>query len=158
VTLTVGVEALRGGGSDGSEGAPELDHTGPTSAATARRITCDAAVMRVVMAGPSQPLDVGRRTKIVSPALRRAVIVRDRICRFPGCGRPHTWCDAHHVRHWADGGVTSLENLLLLCRPHHRAVHRPRGFTVGLQEGRPVFRRPDGSVLEAAGGEGRAPP
>jgi hypothetical protein len=109
--------------------------------------------MRVVLARPSQPLDVGRRTKVVSPALRRAVIVRDGSCRFPGCARPHTWCDAHHVRHWADGGETSLANLLLLCRPHHRLVHRPGGFWLGIEADRPVFRRPDGSVLED-----RAPP
>jgi predicted restriction endonuclease len=85
--------------------------------------------------------------------MRRAVVVRDRTCRFPGCERPHTWCDAHHLRHWADGGETSLANLLLLCRRHHRMVHRPRGFSLDLVDGAPVFRRPDGSHLE-----GRAPP
>jgi hypothetical protein len=179
VTLTVGVEALRDGegtpwqrASTGLPaddvahppdavvaGTPALDHTGPTSVATALRLACDADLMRVVLAGASQPLDVGRRTKIVSPALRRAVIVRDRTCRFPSCERPHTWCDAHHVRHWADGGETSLANLLLLCRPHHRLVHRPRGFTVEVRDGRPMFRRPDGSVLgDGATGGGRAPP
>jgi len=52
--------------------------------------------------------------------MRRGVIVRDRSCRFPGCDRPHTWCDAHHVVHWADGGPTAASNLLLLCRRHHR--------------------------------------
>jgi predicted restriction endonuclease len=109
--------------------------------------------MRVVMAGRSEPLDVGRRTPVVSAAMRRAVIVRDRVCRFPGCDRPHTWCDAHHVVHWADGGPTAVPNLLLLCRRHHRMVHRRGGFTLELFEGRPVFRRPDGSVLED-----RAPP
>jgi hypothetical protein len=57
---------------------------------------------------------------VVPPAMRRAVIVRDRVCRFPGCDRPPTWCDAHHVVHWADGGPTAAANLLLLCRPHHR--------------------------------------
>jgi hypothetical protein len=109
--------------------------------------------MRVVMAGASEPLDVGRRTPVVPPAMRRAVIVRDRVCRFPGCDRPHTWCDAHHVVHWADGGPTAVPNLVLLCRRHHRMVHRRGGFTLELLEGRPVFRRPDGSMLED-----RAPP
>jgi hypothetical protein len=165
LTLTMGIETLRGGlaaihdGTEGHDTSPTLDHTGPTSVATARRFACDAALMRVVLDGASQPLDVGRRTKIVSPGLRRAVIVRDRTCRFPGCGRPHPWCDAHHVRHWADGGETALGNLLLLCRPHHRLVHRPRGFSLAIEELRPVFRRPDGSVLaDGATSGGRAPP
>ena len=120
----------------------------------ARRLACDASIRRVVMAGRSEPLDVGRRTHVVPPAMRRAVIVRDRHCRFPGCDRPHAWCDAHHVVHWADGGPTAVPNLLLLCRRHHRLIHRPRWFSLELLDGRPVFRRPDGSPLE----EDRAPP
>ncbi len=131
----------------------ELDHVGPVHPEVARRLACDASVMRVVMAGPSEPLDVGRRTPVVSAAIRRAVIVRDRGCRFPGCDRPHTWCDAHHVVHWADGGPTSVANLLLLCRRHHRLVHQPGGFRLELADRHPVFRRPDGSILED-----RAPP
>jgi hypothetical protein len=104
VTVTVGADALR----DGSGGPSELDHVGPIDPEVARRVACDASITRVVMSGPSEPLDVGRRTPVVSPAMRRAVIVRDRVCRFPGCDRPHTWCDAHHVVHWADGGPTAL--------------------------------------------------
>jgi hypothetical protein len=79
---------------------------------------------------------------------------------FPGCDRPHTWCDAHHVRHWADGGPTSVTNLVLLCRRHHRLVHDRGGFRLGLEEGRPVFRRPDGSVLSDGSQplDQRAPP
>jgi hypothetical protein len=77
--------------------------------------------------------------------------VRDRTCRFPGCGRRHTWCDAHHVVHRADGGPTSAANLLLVSRRHHRMVHRPGGFGLELAGGVPVFRRPDGSVLQDRG-------
>ncbi len=143
VTVTVGVDALR----DGEGDVSELDHAGPIDPQAARRIACDASITRVVMAGPSEPLDVGRRTPVVSPALRRAVIVRDRHCRFPGCDRPQTWCDAHHVVHWADGGPTALPNLLLLCRRHHRMVHQPGGFRLELVDGRLVFRRPDGMAL-----------
>ena len=146
VSVTVGAEAL-------SAPPSELDHVGPVSPETSKRLACDASMMRVVMAGRSEPLDVGRRTPVVPPAMRRAVIVRDRHCRFPGCDRPHTWCDAHHVVHWADGGDTSVPNLLLLCRRHHRLVHDRGGFRVEVLDGRPVFRRPDGSVLED-----RAPP
>jgi Domain of unknown function (DUF222) len=131
----------------------ELDHVGPVVPETARRIACDASLMRVVLAGRSEPLDVGRRTSVVPPSMRRAVIVRDRHCRFPGCDRPHTWCDAHHVVHWADGGATALPNLLLMGRRHHRMVHDRGGFGLELLDGRPVFRRQDGSVLED-----RAPP
>lgn len=144
--LTVTVDA--GSLAEGA-GAAEGDHVGPVSVTLARRIACDASVLRVVMAGRSEPLDVGRRTPVVPPSLRRAVIVRDRGCRFPGCDRPHAWCDAHHVVHWADGGPTALPNLLLLCRRHHRMVHGHGGFSLGLEDGRPVFRRPDGSVLGA---------
>jgi HNH endonuclease len=106
------------------------------------------------MAGRSEPLDVGRRTPVVPPALRREVAVRDRGCRFPGCDRPQAWCDAHHVVHWADGGPTALRNLVLLCRRDHRMVHARRGFSLRLEDGRPVFRDPLGDVLE----EDRAPP
>jgi hypothetical protein len=141
VTVTVDADALAA-----SRGAGELDHAGPAGVEIVRRLACDASVMRVVLAGRSEPLDVGRRTPVVSPSMRRAVIARDRRCRFPGCDRPHTWCDAHHVVHWADGGPTALANLLLLCRRHHRMVHWGR-FRLELSNGRPVFRRHDGSAL-----------
>lgn len=132
----------------------ELDHVGPVPIATGRRLACDASVMRVVMAGRSVPLDVGRRTPVVSAALRRAVIARDRYCRFPGCDRRPSWCDVHHVVPWAEGGPTALHNLMLLCRRHHRVVHPPGKFRLALEDGSPVFRRPDGSVLV----EDQAPP
>jgi Domain of unknown function (DUF222)/HNH endonuclease len=148
LTLTVSADALAAG-----SGIGDLDHTGPVRAELARRLACDASVMRVVMGPRSEPLDVGRRTAVVPPAIRRAVVIRDRGCRFPGCDRPQTWTDAHHVRHWADGGMTSLENLLLLCRRHHRSVHRPGGFGLRMEDGVAVFRRADGSRLED-----RAPP
>ena len=92
-----------------------------TSEAT-RRIACDAAVTRVVQEGGST-LNVGRATRTIPPAIRRALVSRDRGCTHPGCDRPERWCDAHHVVHWADGGPTSLANLVLLCRRHHRMRH-----------------------------------
>jgi hypothetical protein len=149
VTVTVEADALMR-----PEGVvAELDHVGPVSFETARRLACDASVRRVVLSPRSEPLDVGRRTPVVSAAMRRAVIVRDRHCRFPGCDRPQSWCDAHHIVHWAEGGPTAVGNLILLCRRHHRKVHERGGFTLEHGDGRPVFRRPDGSVLED-----RAPP
>jgi uncharacterized protein DUF222/HNH endonuclease len=144
LALTVDADAIR----DGVGGRSELDHTGPVDPRVARRLACDASIMRVVMAGPSEPMDIGRRTSIIPPSMRRAVILRDRGCRFRDCDRPHTWCDAHHVVHWADGGPTALPNLLLLCRRHHRMVHERNGFRLELVDGRPLFKRPDGTVLE----------
>jgi Domain of unknown function (DUF222)/HNH endonuclease len=144
ITLTVSADALTGG-----EGTREMDHVGPIPVGTARRLACDASLMRLVLSERSEPLDVGRRSKVVPPPMRRAVIVRDRRCRFPGCDRPHTWCDAHHIVHWADGGPTALSNLILLCRPHHRAIHAG-GARLDMDDGFPVFRRPDGSCLERA--------
>jgi len=144
VTLTVDAGMLAGR----ETGTAELDRTGPVPEELAKQHLCDASVMRVVLSGRSQPMDVGRRTPIVPPAMRRAVIVRDRRCRFPGCDRPHGWCDAHHIVHWADGGPTAIGNLLLLCRRHHRMVHAPDGFSLELLDSRPAFKRPDGSLLE----------
>ena len=164
VSITLDVDALRTAGAAPTAPAPpsaermaagtaELDHTGPVHPELARRIACDASIMRVVMAGRSEPLDVGRRTPVVPAPMRRAVILRDGHCRFPGCDRPQTWRDAHHVVHWADGGPTAVGNLVLLCRRHHRMLHEPGGFRLRLEDARAVFRRPDGSVLED-----RAPP
>jgi len=102
----------------------EMDDGTVIDAASARRIACDAAVSRVLMRGESEVLDVGRTTRVVPSAVRRALILRDKACTHPGCTRPHHWCDAHHVVHWADGGPTSLDNLVLLCRRHHREAHR----------------------------------
>jgi len=149
VSVLVDLEALQGGA-----GRAELEEAGPIDAESARRIACDAAVARVITKAPSEPIDVGRRSPVVSPALRRALVVRDRGCTFPGCDRPPGWCDGHHVKHWADGGETSLANTTLLCRRHHRLVHPPNGFRLVMADGRPVFRRPDGSMLEERGPPG----
>ena len=145
VTVTVDMDTLRGG----PGGRSELDEAGPITPETARRWVCDASVSRVVTQGRSEPLDVGRRTPVVPAALRRALIVRDAGCRFPGCDRPHPWCDAHHIHHWADGGDTALPNLVLLCRRHHRLTHQ--GFQVSVVDGAPRFERPDGSPLDDRG-------
>jgi hypothetical protein len=97
---------------------------------TARRICCDAGIVRIITDGEGQPLDVGRRTRTISPAQRRALVVRDGGCQWSGCDRPHRWCDAHHIIHWVDGGLTDLANLILLCRRHHRLVHEGKSVLV----------------------------
>jgi len=132
----------------------ELEHTGPVSMETARMLLRDCSVARVVLDGRSEPLDVGRRTKVVSASMRRAVVLRDRHCRFPACDRPPSWSDAHHVVHWTKGGPTALNNLILLCRRHHRLIHHNK-FRVEMVDGGPVLSRADGSVLDAVD---RAPP
>ena len=115
------------------------------SAETSRRLACDAS--RVVMRHDEDGrlLEVGARTRTIPPALRRALHHRDRGCRFPGCGLRFT--QGHHLRHWAQGGPTTLSNLALLCRRHHRAVHE-EGYQVDRQpDGTLRFMRPDGRPL-----------
>ena len=96
------------------------------AAETARRLACDAGIVALLHRG-GRALDVGRKTRSIPPALRRALSARDRGCRFPGCDRARV--DAHHIEHWARGGETSLENLVHLCRHHHGLVHEG-GFAV----------------------------
>ena len=117
---------------------------------TARRVGCDAGVVVLSHGADGEVLDVGRRTRTVPSALRRALHSRDRgQCQFPGCESRR--CDAHHVEHWADGGATRLQNLVLACRFHHRALHEG-GFRVvpGDADGQFRFLRPDGAAV--AGG------
>ncbi len=131
-------------------GQSALDEAGGihVSAETARRLACDAATVTMRHGPAGEILDVGRRTRIISPALRRALAARDRHCRFPGCAA--TRCDAHHVEHWAQGGATALGNLVLFCRRHHRAVHE-EGYRVALDAaGEARFLRPDGRTLPEA--------
>ncbi|WP_081884005.1 HNH endonuclease signature motif containing protein [Micromonospora parva] len=91
---------------------------------TVRQLACDAAILPAVLGGAGQVLDVGRQRRLVTGPLRRALVLRDGGCAFPGCDRPPRWCAAHHIRHWADGGPTSLDNAVLLCGHHHRHIHQ----------------------------------
>jgi len=118
----------------------EIEGFGPIPRISAERILCDCALGRVVMRGRSQLLDLGRRTRTVPERLRRAITLRDEHCQFPGCRAPASWCDAHHLLHWVHGGETNPENLALLCRRHHVAVH---------EGGWKLARGPDGLTLAA---------
>ena len=109
----------------------ELDDGTRVSAETSRRLACDAGLVTIAHASDGSVLDVGRKTRTIPPALRRALEARDRGCRFPGCGLRFT--DAHHVKHWSEGGETKLDNLVLTCRLHHRLVHE-EGYRVELVE------------------------
>jgi hypothetical protein len=177
VVLLVEPETLT---ADGEPGRSELEDGTRVSAETSRRLACDAGLVRVTVAadpangsnggsgdgshdsstgrshngsnnvhGPTV-LDVGRRTRTIPPALRRALEVRDRGCRFPGCGLRFT--DAHHVVHWGDGGETSLANTLLLCRYHHRLVHEDGWRIEWWGVGQPAFRDPRTAAIIRAPG------
>jgi len=125
----------------------EVEGAGQAGSETLRRLACDTSVTRVTVDAEGTPLDLGRKARVVSPALRRALLARDRGCRFPGCGN-HRWVDAHHIEHWVDGGATHRDNLVLLCAAHHRLVHEG-GFRVSGDANALRFERPDGSLIVA---------
>lgn len=129
-------------------GVGVLPFAGPISAETARRLACDASVVRLLVGPDGLPLDVGREKRTATAAIRRAVELRDVHCVFAGCTAPAAWCDVHHVVHWAHGGVTSCENGALLCERHHTAVHEGR-FNIARDPHTAVWHtyRPDGSEI-----------
>lgn len=120
---------------------------------TARRLSCDCSLVGIVEDEDREPLDVGRKTRAISPALQRALKARDGGCRFPGCDRTRV-TQAHHVMHWAYGGETKLSNLVTLCKFHHRLVHEGGFGSRATDDGVFVFTRPDGSRVEANGSLG----
>jgi hypothetical protein len=112
------------------------------SAAAVRRISCDADVTAIRLDTNGVPLSMGRTRRIVSPQQWSALVVRDHGCVFPNCDRPAAWCDADHLRHWADGGPTDPENLALVCGRHHDAIHHG-GWDIRMTtDGRPELRPP----------------
>jgi hypothetical protein len=107
----------------GHLGAGMLDTGQVLSAAQVRRLACDAAIIPAVLGGDGQVLDVGRSRRLFTGAVRRALVLRDGGCAFPGCDRPPRWCEGHHIQPACLAGPTSLDNGVLLCGPHHRVVH-----------------------------------
>jgi hypothetical protein len=127
---------------------------GPTLAVeTARRLSCNCSLVGIVENEDGEPLDVGRKTRAISPALQRALKSRDGGCRFPGCDRSR-FTEGHHVKHWGKGGETKLSNLVTLCWFHHRLVHEGGFGLRATDDGVFVFTRPDGSRVEANGALG----
>lgn len=117
-----------------------------------KRLCCDGSVVAVVEQDGA-PLNVGRKQRTVNTSIKRALLARDRRCTFPGCHH-ESFLEAHHVHHWADGGETSLSNLLLLCSAHHALIHEG-GFTVRRRsDGSCYFARPDGRPVEPPSAEG----
>lgn len=112
------------------------------SGSAVRRMACDCDLVRVLLDAHGCVLDVGRSQRLVTAPIWTALIARDRHCAFPGCTRPPVMCHAHHIRHWADGGPTSLDNLVLLCGHHHRTVHHTPWQVRLASDRRPEFRPP----------------
>ena len=113
---------------------------------TVRRLCCDGSIAPIIENGKGEPLHVGRRVRTLTTAIRRALWSRDGGCAFPGCDHKR-FVDAHHIKHWADGGETSVENLVLLCSSHHKLVHEG-GFQIGRDQTEQLFfRRPDGKAV-----------
>ena len=152
VVLHVDAEALA---DSDKPGQSVLEEGQRVPAGTSRRLACDAN--RVVMwhDADGRTVEMSARTRTIPPALRRALEHRDRGCRFPGCGLRFT--HGHHIQHWAEGGPTTLSNLVLLCRRHHRSVHEDGFHVVRLADGELEFRRPDGRVLPNAPALPRVP-
>lgn len=136
VVVTVSLPVLQG-----LIGSASLALGGPVNAEVARRIACDAQVIPVVLGARSEPLDIGRTSRTVSTAIRRAVTLRDGGCAFPGCAVPARWCEIHHVTHWAHGGPTSLANCVALCGRHHHLIHHA-DWRIEITGGIPHFHPP----------------
>lgn len=147
--VVVHVDAATLSGAD-PDGDCHLEDGGPLDLEVVRRMTCDANLVSLIERD-GVPLGVGRKTRAISPALRRALNARDRTCRWPGCTQ-RDFTDAHHVVHWATGGPTTRDNLVLLCRHHHRLLHEA-GFKLEGSGDQLLFRRPDGREIS---GEPRA--
>jgi Domain of unknown function (DUF222)/HNH endonuclease len=130
-----------------ADGRCEIEGVSPIAAETARRMACDASRIVIKENEKGEPLEIGRKTRTVPPAIRRALASRDKGCQFPGCTHQR-FLDAHHVKHWAQGGETALSNLVLLCRFHHRAVHEGGIGIKILESGTFQFIRQDGRVFD----------
>ncbi len=147
INIHTEVETLK---DDGIGAEAELEDHGHVPAETCRRLACDCARVHWHEDHQGEPLDIGRKTRSIPPAIRRALTRRDQGCRFPGCTCAR-FVDAHHIQHWADGGETTMDNLVLLCRTHHRLVHEA-GYGVRFEAGEgAVFNLPDGTVIPRAG-------
>ena len=125
----------------------EIEHGTSIPAESARRFSCDASVVTLIEDEEGEPLNVGRKTRLISAPLRRLLTARDKGCRFPGCCNAR-YIDIHHIKHWANGGETKPSNLVSLWRFHHRAVHEGGFYVLILDDGALRFVRPDGEPVD----------
>jgi hypothetical protein len=131
--ITASLETLKG-----NIGAPagDLEFSLPISAKTVERLACDCSVTRILLGSDSTVIDVGRARRVISPSQRRALNVRDKGCRWPGCDRTATWTEGHHLNHWIRGGPGDMPNLVLLCHRHHWMAHEGKWQVVKTDEGK----------------------
>ncbi|MFC8409726.1 DUF222 domain-containing protein [Arthrobacter sp. NPDC057259] len=150
--LTTGAGAADGGtashvrnepgtGPLGLAGTGTLAFTGPVTAATIRKIACDADIIPVLLGSEGRVLDIGRTSRIFPPHIRKAITARDKGCTFPGCTIPAPWCEAHHIDYWSRGGPTSTDNGVLLCSHHHHLIHKEQ-WTIQSRAGTPWYIPP----------------
>lgn len=141
--VTTSLQTLQAAVADRAHGVElaDVEWGGTIQPETARRVACDATISRVLVDPTGLPLDIGRSTRVISPAIRTALVVRDNGCVAECCDRPPAWTEAHHIEHWIDGGATALANLVLLCRTHHRRVHE-EGWVLAQHDGRWLVRPP----------------
>ncbi|HWU32283.1 MAG TPA: DUF222 domain-containing protein, partial [Marmoricola sp.] len=149
VMVTIDHDSLRQDVIDaGYAQAGEATSGGSLSASVLRRMACDAEIIPVVLGAEAQVLDVGRARRLVTPQIWMALIARDKHCAFPGCNRLPLACDGHHITHWADGGETNLDNMVMLCRHHHTVVHeRPWAVRIDPETRKPVWIPPPKRTL-----------
>ena len=142
--MVVGLKELVSGGPG------QLVNGAPAPARTTEWLSCDSEIHRIVMSGRSTVLDYGSAVRTISQALWAALVVRDRHCRHPGCDRPPSWCDAHHVVHFSKGGPTRSDNLVLACTRHHHLWH-DQGWQLSLSpDGTLNLVSPNGLVLTSS--------
>ncbi|WP_133150854.1 HNH endonuclease signature motif containing protein, partial [Frankia canadensis] len=133
LTVLVPWSALVGSGLD-----PATTEWGlPLPRGVLSRLTCDAEITRIILDAEGVPIDVGRASRTATPAIRRALVARDRGCAFPSCDRPPSWCECHHAPEWENDGVTALSSMVLLCGQHHRQVHHDKWTIIFESDGLP---------------------
>jgi hypothetical protein len=125
----------------GIPGTGLFTFTGPVTAATVRKIACDADIIPVLLGSQGRILDIGRTTRVFPPHIRKALAARDQGCAFPGCTIPTPWCEAHHITYWSHGGTTSTDNGTLLCSHHHHLIHKEQ-WQIHVKTGIPWFIPP----------------
>jgi hypothetical protein len=144
IVVHVAAETLR----DRTAGCCEFEEGPSMAVETARRLACDASVIHIYENDDGEPLDVGRKTRTISAPLRRLLNARDKGCRFPGCANSR-YIDAHHIKHWANGGETRPSNLVSLCRFHHHAVHEDGIRIEILDDGALRFVKLNGKAVDS---------
>jgi len=130
--VAVDVATLAGTTPDLANRRCDLEGIGPITTTALEQLKCGAALRRLVMAGDSVVLDMGRMTRFATPAQTRAIRIRDRGCIFPGCDRPPQWCDIHHIDDWANGGETNVSRMCCLCPRHHTLIHNSQ-WTIAVE-------------------------